>query len=54
MENLFNIREKESDKVKKLVKELSNIDELMYKSWNLQDTYQFVWLAWGNINIQIK
>lgn len=26
----------------------------MYKSRDLQDAYQFVWLAWGNIDIQIN
>lgn len=52
VENLFNIREKKSDKAKKLAKNLSDINELMYKSRDLLDTYQFVWLAWGNIDIQ--
>ena len=54
VENLFNIREKKSDEAKRLAKNLSDIDELMYKSRNLQDTYQFVWLAWGHIDIQIN
>ncbi|EJP6471765.1 hypothetical protein NHI66_001022 [Clostridium botulinum] len=54
VENMFNIREEKSDEAKKLVKKLSDIDELMYKSRNLKDTYQFVWLAWGYINIQIN
>ena len=54
VENLFNIREKKSDEAKKLAKKLSDVDELMYKSRDLKDSYQFVWLAWGNINIQIN
>lgn len=52
VENLFNIREKKSDKAKQLAKKLRGIDEVMYKSRDLQDTYQFVFLAWGNTDIQ--
>lgn len=53
-ENLFNIREKKNEEAKRLAKNLSDVDELMYKSRDLQDTYQFVWLAWGHIDIQIN
>ena len=41
VENLFNIREKKSDKARKLAKNLCDIDNLMYKSRCLQDTYEF-------------
>jgi hypothetical protein len=54
VENLFNIREKNSDEAKRLVKKLSGVDTLMYRARDLQNTYQFVWIAWGNIDIQIK
>lgn len=54
VENLFNIREKKSDKARSLVKNLHNIDNLMYKSRCLQDTYEFVWIAWGHLDIQVN
>jgi hypothetical protein len=54
VENLFNIREKKSDEAKRLAKSLDSINELMYKSRHLQDSDQFVWLAWGNVDIQRK
>lgn len=53
IENLFNIRSKNSDEAKKLAKNLSDTCGLMYKSRKLQDAYQFVWLAWGKTNIQV-
>ncbi len=46
MLRIFLISEKKSSEAKRLAKNLSDIDALMYKSRDLQDTYQFVWLVW--------
>lgn len=54
VENLFNIREKKSSNAKRLAKNLQGIDHLMFSSRELEDSYQFVWLCWGNVHIQME
>lgn len=51
VENIFNIREKNSDKAKKYAKNISGINHLMFKSRELLDKYDFVFLAWGKLDI---
>ncbi|MEW9053601.1 MAG: hypothetical protein AB2392_20740 [Neobacillus sp.] len=51
VENLFNIREKDSKKAIKFAKTLRETSEIMYKSRILNPSYHFVFLAWGNIDI---
>jgi len=51
VENLFNLREKKSKDAKKLAISLKETSNLMFSSRELAETYQFVWLAWGNTNI---
>lgn len=57
IENLFNIREKNSDQATKLLKTIKDAEHLMYKSREIErfkDKYHFVWFAWGSTNIRIK
>jgi hypothetical protein len=51
IENIFNIREKNNIKAKKYAEELKEVSDLMFKSRELIDKYQFVFLAWGNLKI---
>lgn len=52
IENLFNLREKNSNEANRLARSLINIDDLMYISRDLNVPYQFVWYAWGKANIK--
>lgn len=49
VENLFNVREKDNEKAKKIARSLRNLDDLMFKPRELNDKYGFVFLAWGNV-----
>jgi hypothetical protein len=51
VENLFNIREKNSSAAKKLANRLCNVQDLMFKARRLNHSYNFVFFAWGNVNI---
>jgi hypothetical protein len=51
VENLFNIREKNSSLAKKLANRLCNIEDLMFKVRRLNHSYNFVFFAWGNVKI---
>jgi hypothetical protein len=51
VENLFNIREKNSSAAKKLANRLCNVEDLMFKARTLNHSYNFVFFAWGNVNI---
>jgi hypothetical protein len=51
IENILNIREKNSDKAKRYARNISGINHLMFKSRELLDNYDFVFLAWGKLNI---
>lgn len=54
VENLFNVREKDSNKALRLAKNLRDADEIMYKSRVLNSYYNFVFFAWGNIEINYQ
>lgn len=47
VENLFNIREKNNEQAKKYARELIHHNEIMFRHRTLEDTYSFVWIAWG-------
>lgn len=51
VENLFNIREKNSNKAKSYARNINEANELMFKSRELLDTYNFVFFAWGKLDI---
>lgn len=53
IENIFNIREKNSDKAKRYARSMSGINNLMFKSRELLDNYNFVFLAWGKLDVGI-
>lgn len=52
IENLFNLREENRDKAKKLVRDIRNCDELMFRNRESDYKYQFVWLAWGKVSVR--
>jgi hypothetical protein len=52
IENLFNLREEDGDKAKKLVREIRDCDKLMFRNRESDYKYQFVWLAWGKIKVR--
>ncbi|KOP67210.1 hypothetical protein AMS62_19610 [Bacillus sp. FJAT-18019] len=51
IENIFNIREKNSKKAKRYARSISGMNHLMFKSRELLDNYNFVFLAWGKLTI---
>ena len=51
IENLFNLREANSDKARIMVKQLTGAGEILFKNRDIIDDYKFVWLAWGKNNI---
>lgn len=54
IENIFNIREKNNKKAKIYAKDLDHVNDLMFKSRDLIDDYQFVFFAWGKLNIGVN
>ncbi|WP_160036923.1 hypothetical protein [Paenibacillus sp. An7] len=54
IENIFNIREKDSDKAKRYARSISGIDHLMFKSRELFKNYDFVFFAWGKLDIAVE
>jgi len=54
VENIFNIREKDSDKAKRYAKSMNGIDHLMFKGRELLNDYDFVFFAWGKLDIAIE
>ncbi|WP_160035282.1 hypothetical protein [Paenibacillus sp. An7] len=54
IENIFNIREKNSDKAKRHARNIRGINDLMFKSRELLDNYDFVFLAWGKLDVGIE
>ncbi|MGW7160202.1 hypothetical protein HP548_07335 [Paenibacillus taichungensis] len=54
IENIFNIREKESDKAKRYAKSINGIDHLMFKCRELLNNYDFVFFAWGKLDIALE
>ena len=52
IENLFNLREANSDTAKIMVKQLTGTDSIMFRNRKIINDYKFVWLAWGKNNIQ--
>ncbi|MCM3127003.1 hypothetical protein ACFQ3J_05670 [Paenibacillus provencensis] len=54
IENIFNIREKNSDKAKRYAKSINGMNHLMFKSRELLDNYNFVFIAWGKLDIGIE
>lgn len=54
IENIFNIREKNSDKAKKSAKNMSGLEDLMFKSRELLDDYEFVFFAWGKLDVGVE
>jgi hypothetical protein len=51
IENLFNIRERNSDTAKRLANNLQGHDGLMFKPRPLKNNYEFVFFAWGKTDI---
>ncbi|MFC7393024.1 hypothetical protein [Scopulibacillus cellulosilyticus] len=51
IENLFNLREKDSDKAIRLAKKLTGVEDLMFKQRPVNNSYKFVWIAWGSQKI---
>ena len=51
IENLFNLKEKNSDTAKRLAKNIKEYNDLMFKERPLKNKYDFVFFAWGNTNI---
>jgi hypothetical protein len=53
IENLFNVREHDSNKARKMIKASTLSKDIMYKKRNIDSKdYSFVWLAWGKLNIE--
>ena len=53
IENLFNIKEQDSDAAKRLAVDIKGYDNLMFKERQLENKYNFVFFAWGNSNLNI-
>ena len=54
IENLFNLKEKDNVTAKKLVKKISEHNDLMFLERQLEEKYDFVFFAWGNTKINIE
>ncbi|PYE47906.1 hypothetical protein DFQ00_111205 [Paenibacillus barcinonensis] len=54
IENIFNIREKDSDKAKRYARSISGVKHLMFKSRELLNNYDFVFFAWGKLDVGIE
>ncbi|ANS76803.1 hypothetical protein AWM70_21285 [Paenibacillus yonginensis] len=53
VENIFNIREKNNKKAKLLARDLVQVNDLMFKRRELNNDYNFVFFAWGKLNVGI-
>ncbi|MEC0183121.1 DUF1643 domain-containing protein [Paenibacillus peoriae] len=51
IENIFNIREKNSDQAKKYAKGMTDLQNIMFKKREYKDEYQFVFFAWGKLDV---
>lgn len=52
IENLFNIKEETSRIAKQLAIELTDEKHIMFQHKELNETYKFIWFAWGNTDIE--
>jgi len=53
IENIFNLREPDSQKANRMANDLIR-EKLMFKTRDLTDDYEFVYLAWGKTGINIE
>ncbi|MGE7612237.1 hypothetical protein [Paenibacillus sp. NPDC101420] len=53
IENLFNIREKNSKEAVNLSKRLTQTNEIMFQTRKINMQYQFVFLAWGSVKVNL-
>lgn len=51
IENIFNLREKDSNHAKKYAKRMTDFQELMFKRRVYEEEYDFVFFAWGKLDI---